>query len=84
MTDTKKKYLIHDFKREISGKIHQLVEADDGVQFYLDPLFLYALEHLNDADLSDKLREMGATQEEVPLILKVLQMAELHSMEECE
>ena len=56
--------------REISGRTHNLVERGDGFRFYLDPVFLYALEHSDDSDLTHKLVKMGAAEDEVPLILE--------------
>jgi hypothetical protein len=37
--------------RTISGVTHRLVRRLDGKGFYLDPLFLYALERFEEPDL---------------------------------
>jgi len=61
----------------ISGRIHRLVERHDGMRFYLDDAFLFALRNPDSPDLSEKLMEHGAAPDEIEMIFKMLDMAEL-------
>ncbi len=77
MIESETKIKILEDTREISGREHRLVERDDGFRFYLDPIFLYTLEHADESDLAEKLQEMGARENEVPVIHDILRKAAL-------
>jgi hypothetical protein len=64
--------------RIISGNVHYLVERHDGVRFYLDDAFRFALEHFDRGEaLKPELIKMGATPDEISELLKILQSAGL-------
>ncbi len=70
-------YIILDHERDISGKIHRLVERQDGFRFYLDPVFLHVLTHLDCPDRDTVAIQMGAEPDEIPIILRMLGKAGL-------
>lgn len=65
-------YQILDTKRTISGKEHVLIQRHDGFRFYLDEAFLFALVNAGSDNLITELTQLGATQEEIPMIIQVL------------
>jgi len=75
------KYRILPQTKTISGKRHTLIEREDGFRFYLDDAFMCALKHSRDTGLEDLLREFGTKDDEIPYVLKILQMAELEEGE---
>jgi len=54
-----------------------MVERFDGVRFYLDDAFLFALEHVDSMDLSRELAVRGAAPEEIDTVIRILRMAGL-------
>lgn len=64
--------------RIISGNTHYLVERHDGVRFYLDQIFRFALDNYGGGEaLNQELIKMGVKPEEVLEIFKILQLAGL-------
>lgn len=78
MTAHKMLYEWCDQSRMISGKKHHLAKRFDGVCFYLDDVFRFALEHFaGREDLEHELLNMGARPEEIGDMLKLLELSGL-------
>ncbi len=69
---------IEQDQAEFSGAVHTLVIKNNGSQFWLDPPFLYALQHYGDADLKEQLQnKWGADPQEAEEIPELLCRTEL-------
>ncbi len=78
MTKQSTLYEWRNRSREISGKTHHLLKRFDGVCFYLDDMFRYALENYSKPEkLDSELLKMGADKNEIVDILNMLNLAGL-------
>ena len=69
---------ITDETAEFSGQIHRIVVRRDGRRFWLDPAFLYALEHHTKPDLVARLMErFDASRDEAEQLPELLRRAGL-------